>query len=88
MSGWLSAVVAVELEGRRVEEREVVVVLVRVLTLGRDRLWSSVDMLSLLASVPLRVVGESDMHGTEVHSSMGGSVVKFIHGASGPHREG
>ncbi len=28
------------------------------------------------------------MHGTDIHSSMGGNVVKFMHGASGPHRDG
>lgn len=38
--------------------------------------------------ISLRELGDSVMHGTEVHSSIGGKVVKFMHGASGPQREG
>jgi hypothetical protein len=85
-SGWLSTVVAVELDERRVaKERDVVVVLVRVLMLGRW--WSSTDMLSGVKLVSLREL-VSVIQGTDVHSSMGGRVVKFMHGASGPQREG
>jgi hypothetical protein len=85
-SGWLSAVVAVELDERRMfEEREVLVVLVRALMLGRG--WTSTDMLSGVKFVSFWMLA-SVIHGTDVHSSMGGRVVKFMQGASGPHREG
>lgn len=44
-------------------------------------------MLSLVIMVSF---GDEEfvMQGTEVHSSMGGRVVKFMQGASGPHRDG
>ena len=82
----LSTVVAVEVEGLRVVlKRDVLVVRVRVDTLGRactsTAILSGVKLVSLLSC-------ECAIHGTDVHSSIGGKVVKFMHGASGPHREG
>lgn len=73
-----------EAEERRIPDREVAV-LVLELALGRE--CNETETLSL---VIMDSLGEVDcvMHGTDVHSSMGGRVVKFMQGASGPHRCG
>lgn len=60
-------------------------VLLRVLAEGRE--CRETETLSLVIMVSLGEV-EPVMQGTEVHSSIGGRVVKFMHGASGPQRCG
>ena len=89
-SGWLSIVVAVELKERRMlEERVVVAVLFRLLMFGRGSRRNSAETASsVLKEISMVEFGELAMHGPDVHSSIGGRVVKFMHGASGPQRAG